>query len=150
MRQDGEVDDSLPAPDFGSLPKEVTDDLEVRVRQIPIHRVKRYADYWALLDVERAHVRKLAHRARLSAEDCQFTTAWWIEQVSAQLADTLGRLHSEDWEKTRSVMRRRPKRLHSNVSFQLWFNTIGPGGRCWLGNRYVTIRHFTFRVHWRA
>jgi hypothetical protein len=150
MRQDGQVDDDLPAPDFGSLPSEVRNDLESRLPRVPFHRVQRYADYWALLDVERAHVRKLAQRARLSGEDCRSITAWWTERVSTQLADTLGRIHSEDREKTRSVMRRRPTRLHSNVSFQLWFNTIGPGGRCWLGNRYVTIRHFTFRVRWRA
>jgi hypothetical protein len=150
MRQDGQVDDGPPAPNFGSLPKELRNDLESRLPRIPSHRVQRYADYWALLDVERAHVRKVAHRTGLSGEECQSITQWWIKRVSMQLADTLGRIHSADREKTKSLMRRRPKRLHSNVSFQLWFNTIGPGGRCWLGNRYVTIRHFTFRVRWRA
>ena len=149
MRQNGQVDGAT-APNFGSLPKEVRDDLESRIRQIPFHRVRRYSDYWALLDVERSHVRKLAHRTSLSEEDCQSIAAWWIERVSTRLAGTLDRLHAEDRDKTRSLMRRRPMLLRSNVSFQLWFNTIGPGGRCWLGNRYVTIRHFTFRLHWRA
>jgi hypothetical protein len=41
------------------------------------------------------------------------------------------------------------RHLRSNLLFQLWFNTVGPGARTWFGNRYVGIRRYTFRLRWR-
>jgi hypothetical protein len=46
------------------------------------------------------------------------------------------------------IMRWR-QRTRSTALFQLWFNTVGPGGKTWLGNRYVDIRRYTFRLRWR-
>ena len=33
-----------------------------------------------------------------------------------------------------------------NFLFQVWSNTVGPGARCWTGNRYTPIRRHTFRL----
>jgi hypothetical protein len=36
-----------------------------------------------------------------------------------------------------------------NFLYQVWSNTVGPGAKCWFGNRYTPIRHHTFRLRWR-
>jgi hypothetical protein len=139
-----------PAPDFDSLPDEVSNDLDTRFSLIPFNRVRRYADYWALRDIEADHIRKLAHRNRLSDVDRKNVEAWWQAQIATELADTLERLQNEARSRTTRLIRRHPHRPRSKVFFQLWFNTIGPGGRCWFGNRYTTVRHYTFKLRWRA
>ena len=148
--QNDEVEEPPSAPDFAALPDEVRRDLAIRFQRVPFGRVRRYADYWALRDIEANHVRKLAYRNRLSEEDRQSVEEWWLTRVGTQLADTLDRIRTEDRARTRRLMRGRPRRLRSNASFKIWFNTIGPGGRCWFGNRYTTVRRYTFKLRWRA
>ena len=148
--QNDEVEEPPSAPDFDALPDEVRRDLAIRFQRVPFGRVRRYADYWALRDIEANHVRKLAYRNRLSEEDRQSVEEWWLTRVGTQLADTLDRIRTEDRARTRRLMRGRPRRLRSNAFFQIWFNTIGPGGRCWFGNRYTTVRRYTFKLRWRA
>jgi hypothetical protein len=138
-----------PAPDFDSLPHEVSDDLDARFSRIPFSRVRRYADYWALRDIEADHIRKVAHRNRLSDDDRKIVEAWWLARLETELVDTLNRLGTERRARM-TRLRRGTWRSHSKVFSQIWFNTIGPGGKCWFGNRYTTVRHYTFRLRWRA
>ena len=139
-----------PAPDFASLPREVSTDLDARFSRIPFGRVRRYADYWTLRDIEAVHIHKLAYRNHLSSDDRKIVEAWWLARVATELNDTMNRLGTQNRERTTRLMRRGALRPRSNVVFQIWFNTIGPGGRCWFGNRYTTVRHYTFRLRWRA
>jgi hypothetical protein len=138
-----------PAPDFGGLPKAVLNDLDTRFPRIPFERVRRMADYWALRDVETDHVRLLTLRNGLSPDDRLSVESWWLDHISRQLADTIDRLTGENRVKSIRLARNRPRWLRGTTLSQIWFNTFGPGGRCWFGNRYTTIRHFTFRLHWR-
>ena len=137
------------APDFDSLPQEVSRDLDARFSRIPFSRVRRYADYWALRDIEVDHIRKLAHRIRLADDDRKIIEAWWLARLQTELVDTLDRLGTENRART-TRLRRDTRRPRSKVFSQIRFNTIGPGGRCWFGNRYTTVRHYTFRLRWRA
>ncbi len=139
-----------PAPDFDSLPHEVSDDLDTRFSRIPFSRVRRYADYWALRDIEADHIRKLAYRNGLSDDDRKIVEAWWLARVATEHVDTMDRLGTERWARRTRQRRRDARRPRSKVFSQIWFNTIGPGGRCWFGNRYTTVRHYTFRLRWRA
>jgi hypothetical protein len=138
------------APDFNALPVEIRHDLDARFSRIPFDRVGRYADYWALRAIEEHHVRKLAHRHHLSEEDRRSLGAWWLARIAGELHETLARLGSERRDRTTRLIRRRTRPPRSKVLAQISHNTIGPGGRCWLGNRYTTVRHYTFMVHWRA
>jgi hypothetical protein len=138
-----------PQPDFDSLPHDVLDDLETRRESLPLARVSRYADYWALQGVERDHIRNLAKRFGLSEEDRCVIEAWWMNQLVVLLADTLDRLHGEIRDAVIGRRRSWILRIRFKPLFQLCYNTVGPGGRCWFGNRYTFIRHYTFRLHWR-
>jgi hypothetical protein len=144
------VYEQTPAPDFDSLPDEVNVDLDTRFAQIPFKRVRRFADYWALRDIEADHIRKLAYRNHLSDEDRKSAEAWWLAQIAVELVDTLDHLRTANRARTTRLIRRRPRRPRSKVVSQIWFSTIGPGGRCWFGNRYTTVRHYTFMLRWRA
>jgi hypothetical protein len=73
-----------------------------------------------------------------------------LAQIATELADTLDHLGTANRARTTALIRRRPRRPRSEVVSQIWFNTIGPGGRCWFGNRYTTVRHYTFMLRWRA
>ena len=77
---------------------------------------------------------------------------WWLHQIQVPLDGTIRDLGDQRHVAfMRQMERRRLRRHHfkSEFLFQLWFNSIGPGGRTWFGNRYVTIRHYTFRLRWR-
>jgi hypothetical protein len=139
-----------PVPDFDTLPVEVRRDLDARFARIPFDRVGRYADYWALRAIELHHVGKLAHRHRLSDEDRQRVEAWWLDRIAGELHVTLARFGSERRDRTIRQIGRRTRRPRAKVLAQISYNTFGPGGRCWFGNRYTTVRHYTFMVHWRA
>jgi len=142
------VIETPPTPDFDNLPEQIGTDLDARFDHIPFDRVRRMADYWALREVEADHIRKLARRNDLSAEEGRCVEVWWLARLGAQLTDTLDRMSLENRENNLRLLGRHARRMHSKFLFQLWFNTIGPGGRCWFGNRYTTIRHYTFRLHW--
>jgi hypothetical protein len=150
LGQNDPVHEEPSAPDFESLPDAVSTDLDTRFSQIPFDRVRRFADYWALRDIEADHICKLAYRNHLSDEDRKRVEAWWLAQVATELADALDRLRTENRARTTRLIRRRPERLRSKALSQIWFNTIGPGGRCWFGNRHATVRHYTFTLRWRS
>ncbi|MGP0032618.1 MAG: hypothetical protein ACLPVF_19205 [Acidimicrobiales bacterium] len=136
-----------PPPDFDALPAGVAEDLTSRLARLPLTRVKRSADLFALYAVERDHVHRLAHRFQVTDTERASIDYWWLRQLDQTFAGTRERLHAH----ARSALRRdiRRRRSRSKVLGQLWWNTVGPGGRCWFGNRYVTIRRYTFRLHWR-
>lgn len=134
--------------DVPNVPGEILDALEERYLSVPFWRVRRMADYWALCSVESQHVEKLAARHRLGSEDKKALERWWLGRLQQRVEPTVAALRAKDRERTFRTRRNRPH-LRTNVIFQIWFNTIGPGGRCWFGNRYTTIRHYTFRLHWK-
>jgi hypothetical protein len=135
------------APDLGDRTKTVIQALDDRFARLPFGRVHRSADHWALRDVEIDHVNRLAHREGLSNEQLEALEAYWLERIEAPLRMTMDRHRFKNIE---AMHRSRIARhLGRGFLFQLWFNTVGPGARTWFGNRYVGIRHYTFRLRWR-
>ncbi len=49
-----------PPPDFEALPRALTSRLDQRLATLPVERIHRMADYFALRDVETKHIRRLA------------------------------------------------------------------------------------------
>jgi hypothetical protein len=135
------------APDLGDRSDAVLKSLEDRFARVPFGRVRHWADYWALRDVEIDHVRLLGRREGLSEQQLGAVESYWLRRIHAALSETLERLRSSHMRGPhRSRMGRR---IGSGALSQIWFNTVGPGGRTWFGNRYTTIRHYTFRLRWR-
>lgn len=134
-------------PDLADNGEAVSRDLEARVDRIAHLRLRRRQDYWALRCVEIDHIRRLAHKYELSATDRELLEHHWLGRINAKLAPTLDRFEERQLQSISSARMRH--QLRWNFLFQLWFNTIGPGGRTWFGNRYAALRHFTFRLHWR-
>ena len=139
-----------PAPDFDGFPGEVLKDLEGRLQRVPFDRIHRQGDYWALLAIERDHIRILARRFDLTAAEQQSLDHWWSEQLQGPLASAIERIFPRPrLPFSQPIRRSRWGNRSPKFVRQLWFNTLGPGGRCWLSNRYTTIRHYTFRLTWR-
>ena len=135
------------APDLGDRTETVIQSLDDRFARLPFGRVHRLADHWALRDVEIDHVNRLARREGLSKEQLEALQAYWLRRIETPLMVTIDPRHLENIE---AIHRSRiAKHLGRGFLFQLWFNTIGPGARTWFGNRYVSIRHYTFRLRWR-
>jgi hypothetical protein len=136
-----------PIPDLAQNAEAVADDLARRFIEIPFARVRRWADYWAVRDIEIDHIRLVARRYGISDEDRDSLEAHWLARVDRELAETMESLHDRGVEpRPRSSIARH---LRWNWLRQLWFNTFGPGAKTWFGNRHTTIRHYTFRLHWR-
>ena len=134
-------------PDLGERTDPVIGELDGRFERIPFQRVRGYADYWALQGIEGEHTKKLAVRYGLTAPQTEALHRYWYERIDAHLAERMDR-----WAEARMTARhtsRISRRLGSGFLFQLWNNTLGPGGRTWFGNRYSTIRPYTFRIRWR-
>jgi hypothetical protein len=136
-----------PRPELGENGDAVLNALDRRFELIPFHRIRRSADCWALLDVETEHVEKLAGEQHLSDQYVKALHQYWNERIDAHLATTLERLHRSRVLEMRHS--RVARRLGHGFLLHLWFNTFGPGARTWFGNRYVGIRHHTFRIRWR-
>ncbi|MCU4187203.1 hypothetical protein K6U06_22765 [Acidiferrimicrobium sp. IK] len=60
-------------PDLGSATPAVRVDLESRFEAVPFHRVRNWADYWALRSVEVDHLQRLQH---LTASPMTASTPW--------------------------------------------------------------------------
>jgi hypothetical protein len=135
-------------PDLGDVGEDMRADLEARLQRLPLRRVRRMSDYWALHSVEEDHVRSLAHRSVLSDQDQAAVRAHWMARVEAELADTNERLRFKDMDAA-SNSRIARRLMGHNLLYNLWSNTIGPGAKCWFENRYTPIRHYTFRLRWR-
>jgi len=135
------------APDIGDRTAAVITSLDERFTRVPFDRVHRWADYWALRDTEIDHIKRLGRRERLSEKDVKALESYWLIRIEIPLSNTLEQLRSRQVGK----LHRAPftTRLGSGFLFQLWFHTVGPGARTWFGNRYVGIRHYTFRLWWR-
>ncbi len=136
-----------PAPDLGDRTETVIRSLDDRFARLPFGRVHRLADYWALRDIEIDQVNRLARREGFSQQQLGALEAYWLGRIEAPLRETMDRLGAEHLEaRHRSRIARH---LGRGFLFQLWFNSAGPGARTWFGNRYVRIRHYTFRLRWR-
>jgi hypothetical protein len=125
----------------------VLNTLDRRFEMIPFHRIRRSADYWALLDVETEHVETPAREQHLSGQYVEVLHQYWNERIEVHLANTLEGLHRSRMLKMHHS--RVARRLGHGFLFQLWFNTLGPGARTWFSNRYVGVRRHTFRIRWR-
>ncbi len=129
------------------VPATMASELASRYNRLPVQRIRRHADLWALRSVEEEHVDLLARRHQLDDVARDVSASWWLAEVQRRCASMSARLQREE--------RRRLQRIHrhpqfrSNAVFQLYWNTVGPGGRTWFGNRYSTVRRYTFRSHWR-
>jgi hypothetical protein len=135
------------APDVGDRTTAVIEGLDDRFTRVPFDRVHRWADYWALRDIEIDHIKLLGRRENLSEQDLEALESYWLMRLQTPLSGTLEHLRSRHMG-----MLHRPRlasRLGSGFVFQLWFNTVGPGAKTWFGNRYTGIRHYTLRLWWR-
>jgi hypothetical protein len=135
-------------PDVADQTAAITHDLDTRFERVPFRRVRGMADYWALRAVEVDHVHRLAHRLGLSDQDRQAIEGHWLARIEARVAPTMERLHFKDMDAARNSRIARHLRGR-NFLHQVWSNTVGPGAKCWVGNRYTPIRHHTFRLRWR-
>ncbi len=139
---------ALPMPHLGAKTDALSKHLDERIRRIPFKRVNRWADYWALRDIEVEHVARLACQHLLSRHEQSSLEAHWLARIHNEVGPTLDQLEQQG--NSPVDLARMARRLRFNFLFQLWFNTLGPGARTWFGNRYTTIRHYTFRIHWRS
>jgi hypothetical protein len=136
-----------PPPDMGDRTESVIAGLNDRFTRVPFARVHGSADYWALRDVEIDHADRLADQEGLSEEQRLQLQTYWLRRIEDPLRPTMDRLMFSGMD---AMHRSRIARhLGHGFLFQLWFNTVGPGARCWFGNRYVGIRRHTFRLRWR-
>jgi hypothetical protein len=137
---------AVPMPDLAASTDAVVRDLDSRFARVPFRRVRRMSHYGALRAVEKEHIRLLAGRYGLGAEEQAALSAYWLSRIEVHLAPVLDRLEAREDE-----VIERPwlvRRLRWGFVFQLWFNTFGEGGRTWLGNR--GIGNTIFRMHWSA
>ena len=119
------------------------------------------ADYYALRRIESEHIERLVRRFSISESETDSIERWWQRRVHDRLASRIDSISADGRDEiirwmTRRSRTRRFDRPQSRATLkvltaidQVKFNTIGPGGRCWIGNRYVTVRRYTFRLHWR-
>ncbi|MGH3470435.1 MAG: hypothetical protein ACRDPG_00115, partial [Nocardioidaceae bacterium] len=121
--------------------------LDARFARVPFGRVRRSADYWALLAVERDHVDLLADRHDLSPQQRIALSAHWLARIERELEPYMERERFRHIDELRNS--RIGSRLKWNFAFQLWFNTVGPGAKTWISNRYTPSRQRTFRLRWR-
>jgi hypothetical protein len=135
-------------PALGTGTAAVSEHLDARFAKVPFHRVHNLADYWALHAVETDHIQSLRHQHNLSHEALHDLQAHWLGRMERELAHTSEQLRRKSHEATLNshIARRLRGR---NFLFQVWSNTVGPGARCWIGNRYNPIRRHTFRIRWR-
>jgi hypothetical protein len=82
-----------PRPELGGNGDAVLNALDRRFEMIPFHRIRRSADYWALLDVETEHVETLAREQHLSGQYVEVLHQYWNERIEVHLANTLEGLH---------------------------------------------------------
>jgi hypothetical protein len=135
-------------PDLGGRSAAISRDLDERFARVPFHRVRGRSDSWALRAVEVDHIRRVALRLPGSDADRQGLEAHWLGRIDRQLAGANERFSFRDGEETLNSRVASRLRGH-NAVFQVWWNTLGPGARCWLANRYGPIRHRTIRLRWR-
>jgi hypothetical protein len=137
-----------PVPYLRGRTETLVQSLDDRFARVPFSRVRGFADYWALREVEVDHVGRLAVDEGLSDQQREALKAYWLRRIEDRLREHIdsARLHDIGAIHRSWVARRLRNR---RFLFQLWFNTLGPGAKTWFGNRYARIRHYTFRLRWR-
>lgn len=135
-------------PDLGGASEKVRAGLDARFSEVPFGRVRGRAGYWALQAIEEEYVRRVADELRLTSEQRQALAAHWSARIERRLAASKARWEATDCDMV--LNSRVARRLrHHNAAFQVWHNTVGPGARTWLGNRYMPVRYYTLRLRWR-
>jgi hypothetical protein len=129
------------------VPATIASELASRYGPLPVQRIRRHADLWALRRIEKEHVDRLVRDHQLDDVTRDATMSWWIEEVQRRCRGTSARLQREERRRLQRIHRH--PRFRSNAVSQLYWNSVGPGGRTWFGNRYATVRRYTFRIHWR-
>lgn len=135
-----------PPPDLGDRGTQVLADLDQRFQKVPFQRVRRLGDYWALLGIEDDHVDKVAGRIGLSEGHRLVLRRYWLERIDVELGDKLERFYARH---SMARMKAHRSRAYRFFNSGLMFNITGPGARTWFGNRYATLRPYTFRLRWR-
>ncbi len=156
LEEDNDTDDPSSdtvqdAPAMGTplsmVPASMTRDLAFRYDWLPVHRIQRRGDFWALWRVDEEHLERLARRYELDETTREVAGNRWLGEVERRCSAV--RIQIERQDRRHLHRLRRHRTFRSNALFQLYWNTVGPGGRTWFGNRYVTIRRYTFRLRWR-
>ncbi len=133
----GADDDPPPMrPPPPEVPATMARELASRYDRLPVQRIRRHADLWALRRVKEEHVDRLARRHQLDEVARDVTVGWWLAEVQRHCASISARLQREERRRLRRIHRH--PQFRSNAVFQLYWNTVGPGGRTWIGNRYST------------
>jgi hypothetical protein len=146
---------------LAGLPPDIWRQLDQRLQRIPVDRIRKMADYYALRSVESEHITRIARGLDLPADEQELFSDWWLQTVHLKVQHNVEQIMKGQGESHRRRMvsehRRHPVRqlppqppgVVRTLLFQLKFNIVGPGGRTRFGNRYVGIRRHTFRLHWR-
>lgn len=129
------------------VPAGMVRDLVFRYGRLPVQRIHRRADLAALRRVEEEHVQRVARRYGLDETARESAMSWWVEEVEARCSAVRARIVRQERRRVDRI--RRHRAFGSNALLQLYWHTVGPGARTWFGNRYVTIRRYTFRLRWR-
>lgn len=137
-----------PAPARASPPRELpaalVGALARRGEALPVSRIRRGVDYWALRRVEERHVERLARQHRLDEPTRDLARDWWLAEVRRCCASARGQLSRREQGRLRRTMRHGPFR--PTAVFQLYWHTVGPGARTWFADRYASIRRYPFRM----
>ena len=149
-----------PPEELAALPQEVWRQLDDRLQRIPVERIRRMADYYALRSVESEHISRLARGLNLAENEREMLWKWWMQAVDLVVevrVEQILKIKRESFRRWLASQHRgrpgqrlplQPPGVVRTVLFQVKFNTVGPGGRTWFGNRYVSIRRHTFRLRW--
>jgi len=144
-----------------ALPDPVLAELEQRLELLPADHIRNMADYFALRAIETTHISRRVRRMELSEDERATIEQWWLTQIRSRMSVELDLIFKSRWNRhhggaIRHMQRRASAHRTHKIpeplrrgSDQLRFNTFGPGGWTWMGNRYYSIRRYTFRLHWR-
>ena len=107
----GADNDPLPMrPPPPEVPATMARELVSRYDRLPVQRLRRHADLWALRRVEEEHVDRLARRHQLDEVARDVTVGWWLVEVQRRCASMSARLQREE--------RRRLRRIHRHPQFR--------------------------------
>ena len=68
--------------------------MDHRFTRVPFDRVHRWADYWALRDIEIDHIKLLGRRENLSEQNLEALESYWLMRLQIPLSGTLEQLRS--------------------------------------------------------
>lgn len=99
------------------VPARMARDLASRYELLPVHRIRRRADFWALLRAEEEHVERLGRRCELDETTREVAGNWWLGEVERRCSAARNRI--ERRERSRLYRMHRHRTFRSNALFQL-------------------------------